>query len=242
MAEYAPVFDYTPIPSQEPYPVDNAHRFMSALYSTPITEHPSGYTTPFHRSQDGDNHSTYEHSPNHSAQNNSACRPVYFDSPTEDPSSSDPVEPAYELDSLDFKWKPFIQNTVDGEDRSTAPEPPPEPPVVCNSDDYYYEVQVEPEGEDDKDGQLYASINMESVESSSRFSFTLPEEPYRQEEMASTPDCPVLQCFAPAPGIFVSPLRDTEAHTSPAVAHLVSVDDAHGSQISDDTIEEWDDE
>ncbi|KAG1777743.1 hypothetical protein EV702DRAFT_1196953 [Suillus placidus] len=42
-------------------------------------------------------------------------RPVYFDSPTEDPSLSDPLEPeSYELDldTLDFRWQPFLRKTL----------------------------------------------------------------------------------------------------------------------------------
>ncbi|KAG2043414.1 hypothetical protein BDR03DRAFT_1053438 [Suillus americanus] len=44
-------------------------------------------------------------------------RPVYFDSPTEDPSLSDPLEPeSYELDldALDFRWQPFLRKTLPG--------------------------------------------------------------------------------------------------------------------------------
>ena len=47
-----------------------------------------------------------------------ACsRPVYFDSPTEDPSLSDPLQPEsheLNLEAIDFRWRPFL--------RSNAPE------------------------------------------------------------------------------------------------------------------------
>jgi hypothetical protein len=36
--------------------------------------------------------------------------PVYFDSPTSDP-SSDPPEAGYEIEALDFRWEPFIRKT-----------------------------------------------------------------------------------------------------------------------------------
>ncbi|KAG9316331.1 hypothetical protein JVU11DRAFT_2362 [Chiua virens] len=43
-----------------------------------------------------------------------ACsRPVYFDSPTEDPSLSDSLDPeSYELDlnAIDFRWRPFLRS------------------------------------------------------------------------------------------------------------------------------------
>ncbi|KAF9244886.1 hypothetical protein BU15DRAFT_71251 [Melanogaster broomeanus] len=58
-------------------------------------------------------------------------RPVYFDSPTEDPSFSDPLGPeAYELDldNIDFRWRPFLRsNTQNGQanhqaDRASRPQ------------------------------------------------------------------------------------------------------------------------
>lgn len=42
-------------------------------------------------------------------------RPVYFDSPTEHPSLSDPLEPEsyqLDLDALDFQWQPFLRKTL----------------------------------------------------------------------------------------------------------------------------------
>lgn len=43
----------------------------------------------------------------------SCSLPVYFDSPTEDPSLSDPLQPeSYELDlnAIDFRWRPFLRS------------------------------------------------------------------------------------------------------------------------------------
>ena len=45
----------------------------------------------------------------------SCSRPVYFDSPTEDPSLSDPLQPeSYELDlnAIDFRWTPFLRSKI----------------------------------------------------------------------------------------------------------------------------------
>ena len=42
-------------------------------------------------------------------------RPVYFDSPTEDPSLSDPLHPeSYELDlnAINFRWRPFLRSNL----------------------------------------------------------------------------------------------------------------------------------
>ncbi|KAJ7725833.1 hypothetical protein DFH07DRAFT_1002111 [Mycena maculata] len=211
-------------------------------------------------------------------------QPVYFDSPTEDPSDSDPqsdpLQRGYELDSLDFKWKPFFQNAaIDGHVVCTPPNPPaavsnsddydcgvqpslqnavctpPNPPVVAphpamdsNSDDYYYETRVDPEGEDDRDGQLYASINMEPASkdrspSPGRFSFAPPDvmstTRRAHSEAQVTPERPAAPFFAPAPGIYISPLRDDEVPES-AKPHQAT-DALDGSQTSNDPIEDWDD-
>ncbi|KAJ7680310.1 hypothetical protein DFH06DRAFT_411860 [Mycena polygramma] len=174
--------------------------------------------------------------------------PVYFDSPTEDPSDSDPLEPGYEIGALDFRWEPFIQNE---KDRTPASKSPPAVPdaAVSNEDDYYYEIQVEPDGEDDKDGQLYASINMGPTRymSPGPFSFAPPaddfvpptdtESPRQTQNATTTPDPPASPFFAPVPGIFISPLRGEQApHTPPKV-----VEPAEGSQTWNDPIEDWED-
>ncbi|KAK7057201.1 hypothetical protein R3P38DRAFT_1165764 [Favolaschia claudopus] len=169
--------------------------------------------------------------------------PVYFDSPTEDPSDSDPLEPSYELDSLDFRWEPFIQSA---ENAIPATETPA---VVRDSgDDYYYEVRVDPEGEDDADGPLYASINMGTTSvdqcpspSQSRFSFAPPadelpspvlETRESHQPARQTPDPPF---FAPGGGIYISPLRGGDPPTQTVNAPPM---DPSSSQ---DTIEDWDD-
>ena len=57
-------------------------------------------------------------------------RPVYFDSPTEDPSLSDPLQPeSYELDlnAIDFRWRPFLRSNAlesDMDSRSVSPSSP----------------------------------------------------------------------------------------------------------------------
>ncbi|KIJ18879.1 hypothetical protein PAXINDRAFT_179109 [Paxillus involutus ATCC 200175] len=57
-----------------------------------------------------------------------ACsRPVYFDSPTEDPSFSDPLEPeAYELDlnAIDFRWRPFLRSNAQEGQANQKPDRP----------------------------------------------------------------------------------------------------------------------
>ncbi|KAJ7188276.1 hypothetical protein C8R46DRAFT_1242543 [Mycena filopes] len=177
--------------------------------------------------------------------------PVYFDSPTEDPSASDPMEPVYEVDSLDFRWEPFIHKAGSGKVHVPAPLVGRDSAIVS---DYYYETRVEPDGEDDKAGQLYASINMgptaERDASPGPFSFAppaddLPPTPNEHREnsedgTAATPERP--QFFAPVPGIFISPLRGDEMPKTPLKKSEAAQDGGHAlSQTSNDSIEDWDD-
>ncbi|KAJ6586912.1 hypothetical protein DFH09DRAFT_1074992 [Mycena vulgaris] len=272
--EYAPALVYIPtVHSQEEEPshIHSAASFAPPLHSTPTVPYltyPPEDTALFYYDPNeyANNCSTSDPSPMHSAYNDifatPARQPIYFDSPTEDPSDSDPLEPSYELESLDFKWEPFIQKPANEENHTK----PLVAAAISNSDDYYYEIQVDPEGEDDEDGQLYASINLEPM-SPGPFSFAPPHdfstarEPSQgSEKLPTTPDHPVPQFFAPAPGIFVSPLRDNEVPSSPTVAHSARVgqsgsidfdhptlvpqagDNSQGSQTSNDPIEDWDDE
>ena len=153
-------------------------------------------------------------------------RPVYFDSPTEDPTDSDPLAPpeGYELDELDFRWEPFIQKDVDGgyagsmsdEWDSSADfdqESVDNPMAVC------FEVRKDtPEPEMSEMPEDQASItnpdyNVYSI-SARHGSGHLP--PYLQgfdhsgeAEPPVTPEPTKIETsFAPAPGIFISPLRN----------------------------------
>ncbi|KAF7376136.1 hypothetical protein MSAN_00028500 [Mycena sanguinolenta] len=182
-----------------------------------------------------------------------AVSAVYFDSPTEDPSDSDPLEPAYELESLDFRWKPFIQK--DENQHDVTPAPPTPSPAVS---DYYYETRVEPEGGDDEDEQLLTGINPGTMfderapsPSQSRFSFAPPaddlpatrgESCEQSQNFPSTPQPPDPPFFAPSAGIFISPLRGDEAPNTPpkVVESPTDGENPCCSQASNDTIEDWD--
>jgi hypothetical protein len=143
-------------------------------------------------------------------------RPIYFDSPTEDPSDSDPLAPpeGYELDELDFRWEPFMQigntgkisnewdSSVDSDQenvenpiaecfkvRKDTPEPEMTEDQVSMMDSDYdrYPVTARhgqfppyPQGSEDN-GKANPSVTPEPTE--------------------------IETTFAPAPGIFISPLR-----------------------------------
>lgn len=82
-----------------------------------------------------------------------ACsRPVYFDSPTEDPSLSDPLQPeSYELDlnAIDFRWRPFLRSNAHECDtkRNLAPPSPPlgytAPKRACDQSGWYARFPVD---------------------------------------------------------------------------------------------------
>ncbi|KAF7361904.1 hypothetical protein MVEN_00535000 [Mycena venus] len=209
--------------------------------------------------------------------NHSAYIDIFFNSwagVSHSPASLFRIPPPRTLQTL-ISWNPVMSSTLltfDGNPsfrrtttrRSSHPHPllPPfiaaAPAVMANSgDDYYYETRVEPEGEDDEDGQLYASINM-GVEpspspSQSRFSFAPPVEDLptthleshnrNDENTLATPQRPDPPFFAPVPGIFISPLRgDNLPNTPPKVLELAPAgDDPLSSQASSDAIEDWDD-
>ncbi|KAJ8696193.1 hypothetical protein PTI98_006078 [Pleurotus ostreatus] len=63
------------------------------------------------------------------------ARPVYFDSPAEDPSNSDPLdESEYQVDwgEIGFQWKPFMRGHNGEEDIDTKPKPLPIPVSVLS--------------------------------------------------------------------------------------------------------------
>ncbi|KAJ7262186.1 hypothetical protein B0H12DRAFT_319257 [Mycena haematopus] len=258
--EYAPMLQ-----TETTYARSTASFFAPQLHSTP-PKFPATNSADFYPdhkqltiSPPKSNHSAYIDLFSTPGPGYCTVPPVYFDSPAEDPSDSDPLEqPAYELNSLDFRWEPFIQNGSNQHDVVPAPQTPPAP-AVSGGDDYYYETRVEPDGEDDdEDGQLYASINLEATSderipspSQSRFSFVAPAgdlratpaEPREQSQnIPGTPQDPDPPFFAPAGNIFISPLRGDQAPKTP-LEDIEAAPDGENpccSQTSNDTIEDWD--
>ncbi|KAH8083786.1 hypothetical protein BXZ70DRAFT_1068090 [Cristinia sonorae] len=147
---------------------------------------------------------------------------IYFDSPAEDPTRSDPLErPDYELeldyDHLDFKWEKFDRSGFDLSSSSSSipsdhllPEHQDiqEEREEAESDfvsrggfppqDFSMEVQSE-YGEDDADLPVADESGQHTT------AFTPPREDHASPALQTPPMSP--QPFAPAPGIFISPLR-----------------------------------
>jgi len=103
--------------------------FTSPLVLRPTITEPETYLPSFHRGSSVASNDLGSYSPTLDFQGNeltmnifstpgpafTVSRPVYFESPTEDPSLSDPLEPeSYELDlnALDFRWRPFLRKTL----------------------------------------------------------------------------------------------------------------------------------
>ncbi|KAF8161067.1 hypothetical protein B0H34DRAFT_806439 [Crassisporium funariophilum] len=169
-----------------------------------------------------------------------APRPIYFDSPSHDPMSSDPMQPGFEIDysDLDFRWEPFhlkkiavpgvVQPTAFARDMSitcNAP-PPPQPETTASPVKPGRKPSIEYSGIKENvahkhTSQAYASPPMPAV-SPSPFRFTLPPggddatsvnpESMEQPNKLSAPKKPL--CFA-VPGIYISPLRESQKTPSP---------------------------
>ncbi|KAG6842083.1 hypothetical protein C0991_002737 [Blastosporella zonata] len=147
-----------------------------------------------------------------------AFQPIYFKSPTEDPSDSDPSEPGYkiDLDAIDFKWTPFDRKSI-RQDVYTHDDIEP----------HMESLQIHPSREDCAEFQLTNpnTLGLELPEfplppscmlSPSPFRFTpldltvdISEQTssYKIQEQIQPPIPELPRAFAPAPGIYVSPLR-----------------------------------
>jgi hypothetical protein len=106
--------------------VNHANFTSSPIFCPTITE-PETYLSSFRPGSSITSNDLGPHSPTPDFQDKTTnifstpgpaftvSRPVYFDSPVEDPSLSDTLEPeSYELDleALDFRWQPFLRKTL----------------------------------------------------------------------------------------------------------------------------------
>ncbi|KAJ7594139.1 hypothetical protein C8J56DRAFT_1121329 [Mycena floridula] len=135
--------------------------------------------------------------------------PLYFDSTTEDP-SSDPVEPetGYQVnyEDIDFHWTPFIQNRVENnkdegvstsmEEEKFENDPTPQPSNIQPAILAHISCPLVPpdteEAEQSPASDPHLPADFEELES-------LPASP--------PPQAPGPVAFAPAPGIYLSPLK-----------------------------------
>ncbi|KAF8844714.1 hypothetical protein BDN67DRAFT_1065870 [Paxillus ammoniavirescens] len=157
-----------------------------------------------------------------------ACsRPVYFDSPTEDPSFSDPLEPeAYELDlnAIDFRWRPFLRSNAQEGRANQKPDCPSLlqsfGPVAPKETGAHLEIHIAT-GHTDFDAS--AERGLPSPLPADKEEVHLEFPPTAAQQVASmgasngivdfsSPSPPVSEgkevgiSFAPASGILISPL------------------------------------
>jgi hypothetical protein len=144
-------------------------------------------------------------------------RPIYFDSPTEDPSNSDPLAPpeGYELDELDFRWEPFMQignagKISDEWDSSVDSDQEHVENPIAES----FKVRKDtPESEMTEDEASMMDSDYDRYPVAARLGH-FPFYPQGSEDIDKTdpsvsPEPMKIETiFAPAPGIFISPLRN----------------------------------
>ncbi|TFY78554.1 hypothetical protein EWM64_g5459 [Hericium alpestre] len=153
---------------------------------------------------------------------------VYFDSPTEDPSSSPLSSPhVYPLDveELDFRWTPFVRDNQktnltlsprirQSDERAYSPvprssEPDADPPMAPSFRSMPTLVLNEKQDEDmdeDVDGEWEVSI---------RSHYQLPPSSLPVDNNEPESEDEDALAFAPAPGIFISPLHDGPEEEAP---------------------------
>jgi hypothetical protein len=199
MSETAPGYSSDDIPDYNASCYDS---FADDPPSDPLLD-PSAYTQPL---------------PNIFATPGPGYRPpqqIYFDSPTEDPSDSDSLQPGYEVDydSLDFRWEPFNlkdAHITGSKENMTIPLQYSDPGVY---------VDIEPDWP--KTSQATERDQLNPVPSPTRvlspgpFAFSVNEpctiassHESSAQQRQTTPEYQrgIPQVFAPAPGIFLSPL------------------------------------
>jgi hypothetical protein len=143
---------------------------------------------------------------------------IYFDSPTEDP-SSDSLQPGYDIDyeTLDFHWEPFNRKDTDVTERKETI-----PSIPLQHAGFGVYVDTEPDRQEifqaTKQEQLHPPPSHRPV-SPSPFAFAAGSQS-EAYTIVSSHESSAQQCqttpepqqmppvFAPAPGIFLSPLRD----------------------------------
>lgn len=142
-----------------------------------------------------------------------AVRPgIYFDSPTEDPSDSDPLElpQGFQVDELDFRWEPFMRHERRKRDEDVQIRGEDDSMDSSISNEMGFEVH--------KDSPELQSCDIPTPSVELAENALSPISNQRVEQMRSaTPEPKAQPVFAPAPGIFISPLRGVPGSPEPHV-------------------------
>ncbi|KAF8893371.1 hypothetical protein BD779DRAFT_1669680 [Infundibulicybe gibba] len=164
-------------------------------------------------------------------------QPIYFNSPAEDPSSSDPPEFGCKIDydQLGFSWKPFHRKG-NGEAKLSPEIAAPhkicssldlaiaEPPSLLTADcrDYFDEgIEIDPELLPGNADPGTAHRLSGTPESPNPFRFAPPpdEQSANNAEPGSTPPQINTLIFAPTSGILISPLKNPPSPEKPPHEH-----------------------
>lgn len=147
-------------------------------------------------------------------------RRIYFDSPTEDPSNHDSLQlrSGIEYDALDFHWEPYFRKGSDqGEEDAPTVASLPQIYDLSDGADTEHKLWTKlptrfptPECLPSPSPFRFSVHHLENINTATTFAAVNPPQP-------RTPDVqPVAPVFAPAPGIFISPLRGSDKiHSSP---------------------------
>jgi len=149
---------------------------------------------------------------------------THFDSPTEDLSDSDHLQSGYEIDCIpsDFHWVPFNRKDSTVTDRKETMSPIP---LQQAGFEVYVDTEPDRQGlfQATKQSRSHFLPSLKRMRSPSPFAFTVGSQGgtytipsthkiSAQQEHQITPESQrlrhMLPVFAPAPGIFLSPLRD----------------------------------
>lgn len=138
---------------------------------------------------------------------------IYFDSPTEDPSDSDSLQPGCDIDyeALGFHWEPFNRKNINAMEPE---ETMMSIPLQQASSGVDVDVEPDRQQESTKQDHSHPPPSLRHVLSPSPFAFSACSQseaytnghgrPTQQSESQRQ----MPPAFAPAPGIFLSPLRD----------------------------------
>ena len=147
-----------------------------------------------------------------------ALRPVHFDSPLEDPMSSDPLQSGYEIDydAIDFQWKPFDRKNLVVPDHVHKPNYAPVPAHSTSASDTFRCAPTCVVKHIEAETIALNSHTSPSplISSPTPFRFLLPPEsdasiPESQvQNIVQKPSTPKKSLYFAVPGIFISPLDE----------------------------------
>ncbi|KZT10632.1 uncharacterized protein LAESUDRAFT_809575 [Laetiporus sulphureus 93-53] len=171
--------------------------------------------------------------PTHSVPLRQAAIKIYFDSPAEDPSMSDPTEEDdyvlpldYDAEALDFKWEKFDRGRTDSEPQSisgvsntnadlvllrTPDLSTPRTPVIPDENETSSSSlgfsPCDANAEPYQDNGTWILPPHSQVPGTTKRRFGINDVSREHPDAMVPPPTPPRPVFAPAPGIFLSPLR-----------------------------------